>query len=102
MHMHVHSVLPGGTANIDADVVTIRRVIDCNPAVRANEKGLNFGHLLAGHIKIACNVAARDDQDMATAQAVAVVANIGEGAFEQDAFGSTQLAIPNRPGTPNS
>jgi GNAT superfamily N-acetyltransferase len=36
---------------------------------------------------------------MATAQAVTVVANIGEGTFQQDAFGSTQLAIRSRHGT---
>jgi len=38
MHMNVHSVLSGGSPNIDADVVAVRRMICRNPALRAIKK----------------------------------------------------------------
>jgi hypothetical protein len=98
MHVHVHPVLPGGSPNIDANVVTVRRMIDRNLALRAIEKGLYFGFLLVGHVKITRDVSAWYYQDMAAAQAVAVVANVGERALKQDAFGSAQLAIRSRHG----
>jgi hypothetical protein len=38
MHLHVHSVLSRGSPNIDADVVTVRRMIYRNIALRAIKK----------------------------------------------------------------
>ena len=38
MHVHVHSVLSGVSPDIDADVVTVRRMICRNPALRAIKK----------------------------------------------------------------
>jgi hypothetical protein len=38
MHVHVHSVLSGGSPNIDADVVTVRLKIHRNLALRAIKK----------------------------------------------------------------
>lgn len=96
--MHVHSILSGGSPNIDADVVTVRRMIGRNPALRAIEECLYFGLLLGGHVEIARDVSAWDYQDMSTAQTVAIVTNIGEGPLKQDAFGSAQLAIRSRHG----
>jgi len=36
--VHVHSILSGGPPNIDADVVTVRRMTYGNPALRAIKK----------------------------------------------------------------
>jgi hypothetical protein len=96
MHVHVHSILSGGSPNIDADVVTVRRMICRNPALRAIKKRLYFGLLLGGHVKITRDVSAWYYQDMSTAQTVTIVTNIREGALKQDAFGSAQLAIRSR------
>ena len=98
MHVHVHSILSGGSPNIDANVVTVRRMICRNPALRAIKKRLYFGLLLGGHVKITRDVSAWYYQDMSTAQTVTIVTNIGEGALKQDAFGSAQLAIRGRHG----
>jgi hypothetical protein len=38
MHMNVHSVLSGGSPNIDADVVAVWRMICSNPGLRTIEK----------------------------------------------------------------
>jgi hypothetical protein len=38
MHVHVHSILSGGSSNIDADVVAVRRMIQRNPALGAIKK----------------------------------------------------------------
>lgn len=96
--MHVHSVLSGGSPNIDADVVTVRRMICRNLALRAIKKCLYFGLLLGGHVKITRDVSAWYYQDMSTAKTVIVVTNIREGSLKQDTFGSAQLAIRNRHG----
>jgi len=76
MHMNVHSVLSGGSPNIDADVIAVWRMICGNPGLRTIKKRLNFGLLLNGHVKIACDVTARDHQNMTAAQAIAIVTNI--------------------------
>jgi hypothetical protein len=76
MHVHVHSVLSGGSPNIDADVVAVWRMICGNLGLRAIEKRLNFALLLNGHVKIACDVSAWDHQNMAAAQAIVIVTNI--------------------------
>jgi hypothetical protein len=96
--MDVHPILSGGSPNIDADVVAVRRMICGNPGLREIEKRLYFGLLLDGHVKIACDVSARHHQNMAWAQAIVVVPNIGKRAFEQNVLGSTQLAIVSRHG----
>jgi hypothetical protein len=51
VHVHVHAVLSGGPPDIDADVVTVRRMIGRNPALRAIEERLYFGLLPGGHVK---------------------------------------------------
>jgi hypothetical protein len=38
MHVHVHSVLSGGSPDINADVVTVRRMLCRNLALRAIKK----------------------------------------------------------------
>src|SRR5262245_42194126 len=93
MHMDVHAVLPGGPTDVHADVVAVRRMICGDPALRAIEKRLNFSLFLDGHIEVARDVPARHHQDMATAQAVVVVSNVGERAFQQEVLGPTQLAM---------
>ena len=98
MHMNVHSVLSGGSPNIDADVVAVRRMICGNLRLRTIEKRLYFGLLLDGHVKIACDVSARNHQNMARAQAIVIVPNIRERAFKQKVLGSAQLAIFSRHG----
>jgi hypothetical protein len=98
VHVHVHAVLSGGLPDIDADVVTVRRMIGRNPALRAIEERLYFGLLPGGHVKKIRDVPPRYDQDMSTAQTVTIVANIGQRALNQDTFGPAQLAIRNRHG----
>jgi hypothetical protein len=91
--MDVHSVLPGSSADVHADVVAIRRKIRRNLALRAIEKCLNFGLFRDGHIEVARNVPARNHQDMATAQAVVVEPNVSERALQQKILGPAQFAM---------
>jgi hypothetical protein len=67
MHVNVHSVLPCGSTDVDADVVAVRRMVRFDPSLRLIEKGLNFSLLCGCHIEVARNVPTRNDQHMAAA-----------------------------------
>ena len=79
--MHVHSILSGGSPDIDADVVTVRRMICGDLALRAIEQSLNFRLFRYSHFEVARDVPTRNYQDMATAQTVVVVPNVRERAL---------------------
>ncbi len=93
MHMDMHSRLPTGVSDIDADIETVRGMLFYHVGMGFIEQCLNRSLFRRCHVEIVSDVTARYDEDVALAQAVIVEAHIGVLVLEQDHVGFAQLAI---------
>ena len=66
VYVNMHSRLASGSADIDANVVAVRRERELNVALSLRQQ-LQYGDLLIpGHVEEASNVAFRYDKDVTT------------------------------------
>jgi hypothetical protein len=93
VHVDMHPRLAAGLADVDADVVTVRRMLGLDlPLHRVQQR--EHARLLAGrHVEEVGDVASWNDDHVAAAQRVAVVAHVREVVVQHDIGGGTQFAF---------
>src|SRR5262245_42169082 len=76
VYVNVHARLTAGGSDVDADIVAIGPVFFSDNGVGAIKQRENGHFFLRRHVEEICDVAARDDQDMARCKTVVVVSRI--------------------------
>ena len=93
MHVDMHAGLPAGFSDVHTDVVAIRRVLFLDQALGLIQQRKHGGLLVRGHLEEAGHMAPGNDQHVATAEGIVVVAHVGERIFRHGIARDTELAI---------
>jgi len=92
VHVDVHARLTSSRTDVYADVVSIGRESALNMLLSFDEQ-LEDGHLFVfRHVEEARHVAPRDDENVASAQGVVVVAYVRKSVLQNDIRRLTQIA----------
>src|SRR5262245_510130 len=73
VYVNVHARLTAGGSDVDADIVAIGPVLFSDDALGAIKKRENGYFFLRRHVEEICDVAARNNQDMAGCKAIVIV-----------------------------
>lgn len=90
--MHMHARLTGGCADIDSDVVAVRREHELCLTLHLAKQLKNGNLLFRRHVEETRNVTPGYDKDVATAQGMIVVAHIRQRILQDNISRSAQLA----------
>src|SRR5687767_4155545 len=97
MHMDVHTGLTGRLPNIDPDIVTISGYIPINAVLRPINQLIDGPSLLNRHVKVAGDMALRNDDDMALSEPVAIVSRVGIFVLSDNSIWKAQFAVGHAP-----
>jgi hypothetical protein len=92
MNVHMRARLTGCCADIDSDVVAVRREHRLYVTLRLAKQLKNSDLLFGRHVVEARNVALGYDEDVTTAQRMVVVAHICQSILQDNISQNAQLA----------
>jgi len=84
VNVNVDARLAARGSDIDADIVAIGPMPFSDGGLSAIEKGENGRFFLRRHVEEICDMAARNNQNVAGCKAVVVMADIGEFVLKQN------------------